>query len=130
MTATFFSSFKNSSFFCLFFRSMEDERFLENDQCQKWLQMWESKAMNTKGIPLKERRKMFLSDKTHFDVLSMIMGFKQYCSILFKMYPGSSVSAVSTNEDKLENFFGEQRSVNGQTTNPTILQTVNYNNSI
>ena len=114
--------FEEISVFSLFFRSMEDERFLENYQCQKWLQ-----AMNTTGIPLKERRKMFLSDKTHFDVLSMIMGFKQYCSILFTMYPGSSVSACSTNQDKLENFFGEQRAVNGQTINPTILQTGNYN---
>ena len=45
------------------------------------------------------------------------------------MYPGLSVSVCSTKQDKLKNFFGEQRAVNGQTTNPTILQTGNYNNT-
>lgn len=66
---------------------------------------------------------MFISDKTNFDVHSMIIGFKAYCDILFTMYPGSSASACYTNQDPLENFFGEQRAQNGQTTNPTILQT-------
>ena len=64
-------------------------------------------------ISLKEKGKMFLSNKTMFDVCSM-MGFEAYCDILFKMYPGSSVLACYTNQDKLENFFGEQRVHNGQ----------------
>ena len=79
--------------------------------------------MSTDGISLKEKGKMFMSYKTMFDVYSMIVGFEVYCNILFKMYPGSSVSACYTNQDKLENFFGEQGAHNGQTTNPTIMQT-------
>ena len=75
------------------------------------------------GIALKEKGKMFLSNKTMFYVCSMIMGFEAYCDILFKMYPGSSVSACYTNQDKLGNFFGKQRAHNGATTNPTIIQT-------
>ncbi len=108
---------------CLTYRSTEDERFAENDQCQKWLERWETQALKTPGLTLKERRKIFLSDKTKFDVYSMITGFKVYCRTLFTMYRGSNVSARNTNQDKLENFFGEQRAVNGQTTNPTILET-------
>ena len=53
----------------------------------------------------------------------MIVGFEVYCDILFKMYPGSSVSSCYTNQDKLENCFGEQRVHNGTTTNPTIMKT-------
>lgn len=117
--------------FCLqrMHRSTEDERFLENEQCQMWLERWETQAMNTPNVTLKEKRKMFLSDKTKFDVYSMITGFKVYCRMLFKMYPGSTVLACYTNQDKLENFFGEQRAVNGQTTNPSILQTGNCINA-
>ena len=66
---------------------------------------------------------MFLSEKTKFDVYSMIIGFKTYCDTLFKMCPGATVCASKTNQDRLENFFGEHRAFNGQTTNPTILQT-------
>ena len=53
--------------------------------------------MCTAGISLKEKRKMFLSDKVKFNVSSMITGFKVYCLVLFKMYPGSNVSACHTN---------------------------------
>ena len=72
--------------FCLqrMHRSTEDERFLENEQCQMWLERWETQAMNTPNVTLKEKRKMFLSDKTKFDVYSMITGFKVYCRTLFK----------------------------------------------
>jgi hypothetical protein len=85
--------------------------------------------MNTPNVTLKEKRKMFLSDKTKFDVYSMITGFKVYCRTMFKMYSGSTVLACHTNQDKLENFFGEQRAVNGQTTNLSILQTGNCINA-
>ena len=108
---------------CLTYRSTDDERFAENDQCQEWLERWELEATSTPGVSLTEKRKMFVSDKTKFDVYSMIIGFKVFCHTLFTMYPGSNVFACNTNQDKLENFFVEQRAVNGQTTNPTILQT-------
>lgn len=104
-------------------RSLEDERFIENKRCLEWFHKWETQVKSADGIALKEKGKMFLSNKTMFDVCSMIMGFEAYCDILFKMYPGSSVSACYTNQDKLENFFGEQRAHNGATTNPTIMQT-------
>ena len=103
--------------------SLEEERFIENKRCLDWFHTWETQVKRADGIALKEKGKMFLSNKTMFDVCSMIMGFEAYCDILFKMYPGSSVSACYTNQDKLGNFFGEQRAHNGATTNPTIMQT-------
>ena len=106
-------------------RSIEDQRFIENEQCKEWLESWQKQTL-TVNIPKKQREKMFISEKTKFDVFSMIIGFKAYCETLFKMYPGASVIAIYTNQDKLENFFGEQRAHNGQTTNPTILQTGIY----
>ncbi len=42
------------------------------------------------------------------------------------MFPGSSVDAHLTNQDRHENFFGEQRALNGQTDNPTLMQTGLY----
>lgn len=105
------------------FRSIEDTRFVENQRCLSWIQNWEDQTKDATTLPLKERNKMFLSVKTKFDVYSMIIGFQEYSDILFKMYPGATVCASSTNQDRLENFFGEQRAYNGQTTNPTILQT-------
>ncbi|KXJ24465.1 hypothetical protein AC249_AIPGENE22554 [Exaiptasia diaphana] len=118
-TSCLIKNFKNKKPY----RSIEDERFIENQQCFEWLERWQAQAKNAPGVTPKEKVKMFLSEKTKFDVYSMILGFKVYCDILFKMYPGSSVCACYTNQDKLENFFGEQRAHNGQTTNPTILQT-------
>lgn len=62
----------------------------------------------------RERNKMFLSEKTKYDVYSMIVGFQAYSDCLFLMYPGSNTSSYYTNQDQLENFFGEQRASNGQ----------------
>ena len=46
------------------------------------------------------------------------------------MFPGSSVDAHLTNQDRHENFFGEQRALNGQTDNPTLMQTGLYKKNI
>ena len=107
------SSFAIMVLIFLLYTYIEDERLIENKCCLEWLHMWETQVKSADGISLKEKSKMFLSNKTMFDVCSMIMGFEAYCDILFKMYPGSSVSACYTNQDKLENFFGKQRAHNG-----------------
>jgi hypothetical protein len=56
-------------------RSSEDDRFVENKRCLQWFERWETQAMSTDGISLKEKGKMFMSYKTMFDVYSMIVGF-------------------------------------------------------
>lgn len=107
---------------------MDDPRFTENQTCLKWFQRWETQVKSIQGVPPNEKGCMFISGKTKFDVFSMILGFHKYCSTLLQMFPGASVTACLTNQDRLENFFGEQRALNGQADNPTIMQTGNYLN--
>lgn len=64
---------------------------------------------------------MFISEKTMFDVASMVIGFKSYCSILFSQYPGCEIKPSRTNQDRQELFFGRQRAQEGQNENPTEL---------
>ena len=74
----------------------------------------------------KEKVRMFLSKKTKFDLFSMVIGFSKYCCNLLTMFPGASITARCMNQDRLENFFGEQRALNGQADNPTLMQTGVY----
>ncbi len=74
-------------------RSIEDTRFVENQRCFAWIQKWEDQTKDATTLPLKENTKMFLSEKTKFDVYSMVIGFKMYCDTLLQMYPGATVYA-------------------------------------
>lgn len=105
---------------------MDDPRFIENQNCLDWFQRWDTQVQEAEGVPSKEKVRMFLSKKTKFDVFSMVIGFYEYCSNFLKMFPGASITACLTNQDRLENFFGEQRALNGQTDNPTLMQTGLY----
>jgi len=105
---------------------MDDIRFTENQTCLDWLKRWETQVKCTGGVSPKDKGRMFLSQKTKFDVFCMIVGYNKYCITLLQMFPRASISACLTNQDRLENFFGEQRASNGQADNPTIMQTGNY----
>jgi hypothetical protein len=89
----------------------------------EWIITWEDDVKSLSQLKPVERNKRFLSLKTKFDVMSMILGFKSYCKTLFSKFPGSQAHVLLSNQDPLENFFGEQRAQNGQADNPTILQT-------
>ena len=50
-------------------------RFNENEQCLEWLRAWRKTVSNRKDLQASDRNKMFLSEKTMFDVSSTIIGF-------------------------------------------------------
>jgi hypothetical protein len=65
---------------------------------------------------------MLLSDKLRFDLLSMTVGLKQLCSIMFSRYPGSGIVPGRLNSNVIENVFCHARGKNGQNSNPTYAQ--------
>lgn len=101
---------------------MDDTRFAENRECLQWLKSWEENAKSQTDLSKKQKQKRFLPDQTKFDVLSMIIGFEEFCRTMFEEFPGSGISTARTNQDSLENFFCGQRSINGQNNNPTAAQ--------
>lgn len=101
---------------------MADGRLEENDRCLQWLQDWQEEVKQRTDISKSERNKLFLSEKTMFDVASCIIGFKHLCKISFQAHPGCNVSAHRVNSDLVENVFCQQRGSNGQNDNPTYAQ--------
>ncbi|KAK3747957.1 hypothetical protein QZH41_019192 [Actinostola sp. cb2023] len=105
-----------------YYMSMADSRLEENDRCLEWLQNWQHDVKEKKELRASERNKLFLSDKTMFEVASCILGFKALCKISFQAHPGCNVSAYRVNSDLVENVFCQQRGRNGQNDNPTYAQ--------
>lgn len=58
------------------------------------------------------------SEKTIFDLYSMIIGFKQIFSIAFKANPGVYIFACRTNSDIVEDVFYQQQGRNEPNDNP------------
>lgn len=100
-------------------RSLNDSRFIDNESALQWLNDWHEDVKRTKGVTASQRNRMFLSEKTMFDVQSMVIGFKSFCKILFALYPGCEIKPSRTNQDRQELFFGRQRAQEGQNENPT-----------
>lgn len=104
------------------YTSMADPRFEENEVSLKWLQAWENEVKSIVGMKATERKKLFISDKTMFDVSSSVIGFRELCKSSFKYHPGSSVYAHRVNSNIVENVFCQQHGRNGQNDNPTYQQ--------
>ncbi len=104
------------------YTSLADPRFEENETALKWLQTWDKEVKSAVGMTATERNKLFISNKTMFDVSSSIIGFREFCKISFKNHPGCSVYAHRFNSNIVENIFCQQRGCNGQNDNPTYLQ--------
>ena len=96
--------------------TLDDDRLTQNESCYKWLLAWENDAMQIQNAS--SRNKCMLSEKTRFDLYSMIIGFKEICSVAFKAKPGAYIFACRTNSDIVENVFCQQRGRNGQNDNP------------
>lgn len=96
--------------------SMDDARLAENDKCYRWFLDWENDAAQIQNPA--SRNKCMLSEKTRFDLNSMIIGFKQICTVTFKANPGAYIFPCRLNSDIVENVFCQQRGRNGQNDNP------------
>ena len=112
------------------YSSMADPRFNENEQCLKLLGAWRKTVSNRKDLQASDRNKMFLSEKTMFDVSSTIIGFREFCKQAFKNHPGICVVSHCINSNIVENVFCQQRGLNGQNDNPTYAQYGSTINSI
>ncbi|CAH1277301.1 Hypp9552 [Branchiostoma lanceolatum] len=103
-------------------RTMDDPRLMRLDAALHWFLDWKQDVMDSVNLTSKERNKSYISEKLHFDLCSMVFGFKSYIHTMTSQFPGMGLVAGHTNQDALENMFGCIRASNGSNTNPTVLQ--------
>lgn len=97
-------------------------RFLENQSVVDWLLGWKQEGDEDEGMTATAQSRRFISRKTYFDVLSMVHGFRAFCSIMFGLFEDLHIKTYQTSQDYLELFFACQRAQNGQNNNPSVLQ--------
>ncbi|CAH1248775.1 Hypp8406 [Branchiostoma lanceolatum] len=103
-------------------RTMGDPRLVQLDGALQWFLDWREDVMESEYQTAKERNKAYISDKLHFDLCSMVLGYKSYVHTMTTQFPGMGLVSASTNQDALENMFGCIRASYGSNTNPTVLQ--------
>ncbi|XP_019629354.1 PREDICTED: uncharacterized protein LOC109473763 [Branchiostoma belcheri] len=103
-------------------RTMDDPRLVQLDGALQWFLDWNQEVKESVNVTAKERNKSYISDKLHFDLCSMVLGFKSYVHTMTTQFPGTGLVSAHTNQDALENMFVCVRASNGSNTNPTILQ--------
>lgn len=74
--------------------------------------------------------KEFLSDKSWFDLQSMVLGFISLVKSKFGRFPGSLIKPAIVNQDAVENHFSQLRGANGQNDNPTYQMVQGTQNSV
>ena len=103
-------------------RNIDDVRFSENDAVLQWFKEWYAEVQSNAGLTATEKARRFISPKTHFDICSMVIGFKSFCNTLLEKLEGVHITTHRTSQDYLELFFACQRAQNAQNNNPTIMQ--------
>lgn len=74
--------------------------------------------------------KEFLSDKTWFDIQSMIIGFTSLVKSKLSRFPGSVIKPAILNQDVVENHFSQLRGANGQNDHPTYQMVQHTQNAV
>ncbi|XP_078575154.1 uncharacterized protein LOC144861252 [Branchiostoma floridae x Branchiostoma japonicum] len=103
-------------------RNTDDPRLVQLDGALQWFLDWKEEITDGGEQTAKEKNKSYISDKLHFDLCSMVLGFKSYVKTMETQFPGRGLVSAGTNQDALENMFGCVRASNGSNTNPTVLQ--------
>ena len=106
---------------------MADDRIVMLDDCVSWLHDWINENKESHGTPA-ERNKKIISEKTIFDVFSMLLGFRRVCKSITEN--GGMIVPSRFNSDIVENVFCQQRGSHGQNDNPTYLQYADGMNGI
>ncbi len=96
-------------------RSLDDSRFIESEAALQWSTDWEVEVNSQADISATEKTRRLISQKTRFDIRSMVKGFQSYCRIILELFPGAHIIASRTSQDYVELFFAQQ----GQNNNPT-----------
>ena len=125
MTSTLISIFESS----VPFETISDSRINLLNECLQWFFDWEEETKTAPGTAA-ERKKMTLSDKTLFDIKSMVIGFKQMCIETFKKHPTTLVYPWRINTNLVENIFCQQRGLHGQNDHPRYADYCNGMNSV
>lgn len=84
----------------------------------KWLLEWKREISCKEGTACQKAR-MFISNKTEFDLCSMVRGFRAYSKIMMDLFEGVHLVSSRTSQDYVELFFACQRAQQGQNNNPT-----------
>jgi hypothetical protein len=100
---------------------VKDNRILKLQRALQYFCNWKLKAITSKE---------FLSDKTWFDLQSMILGFISLVKSKLTRFPGSCIKPAIVNQDVVENHFCQLRGANGQNDNPTYQTVQGTQNSI
>ena len=100
--------------------SASDDRLTELSKAHTWFKDWEQDIISMESVSSKQMRQMLMSWKTREDITFMCVGFQAICKKRTKFLRPVLPSRI--NSDVIENFFCNQRAMNGQNNNPTLLQ--------
>ena len=100
---------------------VKDNRILKLQRALQYFRYWKLNVITSKE---------FLSDKTWFDLQSMILGFISLVKSKLTRFPGSCIKPAIVNQDVVENNFCQLRGANGQNDNPTYQMVQGTQNSI
>ena len=100
---------------------VKDNRILKLQRALQYFRNWKLNVITSKE---------FLSDKTWFDLQSMILGFISLVKSKLTRFPGSCIKPAIVNQDVVENHFCQLRGANGQNDNPTYQMVQGTQNSI
>ena len=100
---------------------VKDNRILKLQQALQYFRNWKLNATTSKE---------FLSDKSWFDLQSMILGFISLVKSKLARFPGSFIKPAIINQDVVENHFCQLRGANGQNDNPTYQMVQGTQNSV
>ena len=85
--------------------------------------------MEQQELSGKEKKKLLLTEEVREDLKSLLIGFDEMCRLHF-LESNISIVPAKFNSDKIENHFGEHRSLFGPNTNPTYSLFCNNTNGI
>ena len=100
---------------------VKDSRILKLQRALEYFRNWKLNVITSKE---------FLSDKTCFDLQSMILGFISLVKSKLTHFPGSCIKLAIVNQDVVGNHFCQLRGANGQNDNPTYQMVQGTQNSI
>jgi hypothetical protein len=91
-------------------------------ELENWLDKWAESISKITDKSSSEKNKMFISQETYSDLLSMCRGFTEICKRRNEIHH-RSITPAGLNSDVIENFFCQQRTLcNGSNSNPTVHQ--------
>lgn len=101
-------------------KSLKDERLAQLDSLFQWIREWKasSKAIN------------IFSQQCCEDVMAMLTNLPEVAKLHLVRFPHGGITPAMFNSNSIENFFCQQRGLNGNNTNPNYASYCHTVNSI